>query len=396
MRILYASERPPYPFFLGGAARCAHRLLYGLTEDLAVECVAVGSSDYAVSPWSFPDTSEYDALKVRSVSADGREGTVDCGYPIKVFPGFPDSLGNFIEAFKPDVVWSQLEGALPTLSLARGKGIQGLYFVHDAEFDPAELRAIGELDCHIVCSSGFLAGMAGKVIGRRAQVVYPCPETDFGVEGDPDGHITMINPHRVKGLDTLIAIARRLPSERFLLVASWKLDEAALAALHDQLAEVPNVRFERRVSDMRLVYRETKLLLVPSVWEEGFGMVAVEAQSCGIPVIASARGGLPESVGDGGILIDDYRNADAWVDATLRVLGDASAYGEWSRRAFGHASAVDFAPQELTRRFLAACSAPAPAHRKAAGARVLDAARDRIRKIPALERILRRGGPRSL
>jgi glycosyltransferase involved in cell wall biosynthesis len=44
-------------------------------------------------------------------------------------------------------------------------------------------------------------------------------------------------------------------------------------------------------------------------------MVAVEAQSCGIPIIASARGGLPEAVGDGGLLIEDYRNVEAWVAA---------------------------------------------------------------------------------
>ena len=156
--------------------------------------------------------------------------------------------------------------------------------------------------------------------GCRAHVVYPPAELYFGERGDPDGYVTMINAHKVKGLETFLEVARRLPRVRFLLQESWKLKDDALAALQARLTELPNVTFQHRVSDMRQVYRKTRLLLAPSVWEEGFGMVAVEAQSCGIPVIASARGGLPESVGDGGLLIKDYRNVDDWVAAVRSVL----------------------------------------------------------------------------
>jgi glycosyltransferase involved in cell wall biosynthesis len=110
-----------------------------------------------------------------------------------------------------------------------------------------------------------------------------------------------------------------------------------LAALEQQLTGAPNVRFLRRVSDMRQIYRQTKLLLVPSVWEEGFGMVAVEAQSCRIPVVASVRGGLPESVGEGGLLVDDYLDADSWVDAIANVQ-NAGRYPAFATRAARHAA----------------------------------------------------------
>jgi hypothetical protein len=43
------------------------------------------------------------------------------------------------------------------------------------------------------------------------------------------------------------------------------------------------------------VWKEIKVLLVPSLWYEAWGMVAVEAQFCGIPVLSSNSGGLPES-----------------------------------------------------------------------------------------------------
>lgn len=356
MRILYASERPPYPFFLGGAARCAHRLLYQLQRELRADCMAVGSSDYRTTRWSYPDPAEYEALGMLSVSPDGPGGHIDCGYPIRVFPDFVKGLGNVIDAFKPDVVWAQLEGAKPVLELARSKGVQGLFFVHDAEFDPAELQAIGDLGCHVVCSSRFLADKARKVIGRTAHVVYPCPETNFGVVGDLRGYITMINPHRVKGLQTFIEVARRMPSERFLLVESWRLTDPGLAALEEQLAGAANVRFLRRVPDMRQIYRQTKLLLVPSVWEEGFGMVAVEAQSCRIPVVASARGGLPESVGTGGLLVDDYLNADVWV-AAIGEVQDPGRYTAFATQAARHAAGKAFTAAYSARRFHEVCSA---------------------------------------
>jgi glycosyltransferase involved in cell wall biosynthesis len=369
MRILYASERPPYPFFLGGAVRCAHMLLQGLSRDLATDCRAVGSSEYAVTPWSFPSPDEYEALGIRGSGPPPMallplvgEGTqeLDCGYPVRLLPDFFNALGPFIDACRPDLVWAQMEGAREILEIARRNGVPGLYFVHDAEFDPEELRAIVAMGCRIVCGSGFLARKVLLATGCRAHVVYPPAELYFGERGDPDGYVTMINAHKVKGLETFLEVARRLPRVRFLLQESWKLKADALAALQVRLTELPNVTFQHRVSDMRQVYRKTRLLLAPSVWEEGFGMVAVEAQSCGIPVIASARGGLPESVGDGGLLIKDYRNVDDWVAAVRSVLEYPERYADLSARALAHARSNDFSPPELARRFLAACQAPAP------------------------------------
>ncbi|MCP5190689.1 MAG: glycosyltransferase [Pseudomonadales bacterium] len=367
MRILYASERPPYPFFLGGAVRCAHMLLQGMARDLAAECMAVGASDYGVTPWAYPPARDYGALGVQSIHAappprpaGDDKPVLDCGYPVQLLPDFLYNLGPFLDAYKPDLVWAQLEGALEVLEIARRKGVKGLYFVHDAEFDPAELRAVVDLGCTLVASSHFLAGKALAATGQCAHVVHPPMNLFFDTQADAQGFVTLINAHKVKGLDTFLEVARRLPRVRFLLQESWKLKDDALAALQDRLADLPNVTFQHRVSDMRQVYRQTRLLLVPSIWEEGFGMVSVEAQSCGIPVIASARGGLPESVGDGGLLIKDYQNVDAWVAAVQSVLESPERHADLSARALAHARSDDFSPPELARRFLAACQAPAP------------------------------------
>ena len=348
MHLIYASERPPYPFFLGGAARAAHMLLVRMAAMPDMACEAVGSRDYPVTPWRFPDTADHPALGIHSV--DPARCELDCGYPVRLLPNFYPSLVAEIERIRPDLVWSQLEGALPVLRTAHRHRVTGLCYVHDAEFNPNEMREIASLDCHLVASSRFLAERVLQATGRHASVVYPPAELYFDTTGDPNGVVTMINPHPVKGVDTFLEIARRLPSVNFLLQESWKLDEAGLDTLNRRLADLPNVRFAHRVSDMRSVYGQTRLLIVPSRWEEGFGMVALEAASCGIPVIASRRGGLPEAVGDGGLLIDDYQNVDAWVSAIVTVLGDTARYQNLSQRARRHAASDTFNPDALARR----------------------------------------------
>ena len=225
----------------------------------------------------------------------------------------------------------------------------------DAEFNVKELKSIAKLTSGIIFSSEFLAKKVKEAIKYKSCVVYPCPKIDFNITGDTAGYVTMINPHRVKGVETFFKIAAQLPEQRFLLVESWKLTKSALDSLNEQLQTLPNVKFIRRVSDMRVVYQQTKLLLAPSVREEGFGMVVVEAQSCRIPVIASARGGLPEAVGNGGILINDYQNADSWVKKLSGLLNDDAVYADFSQRAYDNAHQEAFSIKGSSERFLGYC-----------------------------------------
>ncbi len=363
MKLLLAGERPPYPLFLGGAARCAHKILTHLAQSPDVTCAAVGSAQYSVTPWTIPDEKERKALGIRSIHSDSDRFTIDCGYPIHLIANTEQVLDQLIDEYKPDLIWTQLEGAQAILERARHKGIQGLYYVHDAEFKPNEIRAITATRCHMVCCSGFLAKKIYRTVGRSAHVVYPPAERYFDTVGAPDGYVTMINPVNVKGQQTFLEIAKRLPKIPFLLVESWKLSDRALQQLMESLAALPNVRFMRRVSDMRTIYSQTRLLLVPSIWEEGFGMVAIEAQSAGIPVIASARGGLPESVGDGGVLIKDYTNPQPWVQTITDLFANVKRYNALASAAIDHARSPIFEPHELARRFLAICQHQEPAHR---------------------------------
>lgn len=356
MRILYASERPPYPFFLGGAARSAHYLMSILAKDHGVECLAVGSKAFGGSNWTAPDAGDHDALGVVDVEHASEKTTIRCGYTVEVLNDFHNALARTIDVYKPDVVWTQLDGVEDIARIAQQKGKNVLVYLRDAEDSPTMLKSLAALGCCMVCNSHFMAQRVKRITGKAARVIYPSLEDKFGVMGDPHGYLTMINPHRVKGIDTFLEIAKRLPAERFLLVESWSLDDKALSTLQDKLAKLPNVRLQRRVPDVQEIYRQTKLLLVPSVWEEAFGRVVIEAQSCRIPVIASQRGGLPEAVGPGGLCLSDYLNADAWVAAIRGALGSTDTYEELAQKAYAHATSATFTTPYAARGFLEICS----------------------------------------
>lgn len=80
-------------------------------------------------------------------------------------------------------------------------------------------------------------------------------------------------------------------------------------ALRDFVADTPplgqHVHFTGYLSDSDLVelLNGTAALVFPSLWE-GFGLPAVEAMSCGVPVLASRRGSLPEVIGDAGAFFE--------------------------------------------------------------------------------------------
>jgi glycosyltransferase involved in cell wall biosynthesis len=85
------------------------------------------------------------------------------------------------------------------------------------------------------------------------------------------------------------------------------------------------------------VYRKTRVLLVPSQWEaETWGRVVSEAQFSGIPCVTSDRGGLPEAVGPGGIVLGFDSPAERWIAAIKKLWNDSRFYQEKAVAARAH------------------------------------------------------------
>ena len=90
--------------------------------------------------------------------------------------------------------------------------------------------------------------------------------------------------------------------------------------------------------DLPQWYRAADLVIVPS-YSESFGLVALEAQACGTPVVATAVGGLRTAVADGisGVLVDGH-DAKAWSSVISRLLQEPQRRVLLSMGAIEHAS----------------------------------------------------------
>jgi D-inositol-3-phosphate glycosyltransferase len=117
-----------------------------------------------------------------------------------------------------------------------------------------------------------------------------------------------------------------------------------LAGLAERLGIAECVRLEPPCPQRELAdwYRAADLVLVPS-HSESFGLVALEAQACGTPVVAAAVGGLRTAVRDGysGVLVDGH-DPVVWARVLEGLLASPSRLSELSRGAREHARAFNW------------------------------------------------------
>ena len=159
-----------------------------------------------------------------------------------------------------------------------------------------------------------------------------------------------IQPH--KGPEVLIRAVAELVSHSPALRAKLITNivggaSGANSSEVERLKELVNwlgiqdvVRFSPPVdrSDLPQWYRAADLVCVPS-YSESFGLVALEAQACGTPVVATAVGGLRTAVADGisGVLVDGH-DARAWSSVFARLLQEPQRRVLLSMGAVEHAS----------------------------------------------------------
>lgn len=118
----------------------------------------------------------------------------------------------------------------------------------------------------------------------------------------------------------------------------WYYEEIFATAKSLGLAESVKVVFLGRVPDEQLPlwYNVATLVAYPSLYE-GFGLPALEAMSCGTPVLASDASALPEVVGDGGLLLDPQAEDD-WLEGMRIALSDDELRRKLSIRALEQAA----------------------------------------------------------
>jgi glycosyltransferase involved in cell wall biosynthesis len=136
---------------------------------------------------------------------------------------------------------------------------------------------------------------------------------------------------RLKGCDRLVDAARDIDAEVFVLG-----DGPERAALMRRARDNHRVHFVGYVREplLQQFYRRADVQVVPSVSDEAFGLVCVEAMASGTPVVATAVGGIPEIVVDGdcGLLVEPG-DAAAIAGAVNHLLASPALRRRMGERA---------------------------------------------------------------
>ena len=162
----------------------------------------------------------------------------------------------------------------------------------------------------------------------------------------------------MKGLVPLLEAIAKLRAERDidLIVIGQPRAKGRVALAMERLGLNDIVTTISGVSDEELarLYGEAEVAIVPSLYE-GFSLPAIEAMSCGVPVVATTGGALPEVVGvsgETGLLVEP-NNPDALVGAIAQLLDDAELRARLG--AAGRERVIERFTWQVTARGTAAC-----------------------------------------
>jgi glycosyltransferase involved in cell wall biosynthesis len=154
---------------------------------------------------------------------------------------------------------------------------------------------------------------------------------------DAEGRVVLVavaHLIRAKGIDVALRALAELPERVVLWVAGGGEEAGALENLAGELGVAGRVRFLGLQSEVEPYLQAADVFVCPSRWAEAAGLVNLEAQACGLPVVASDVGGIPEYVADGrtGLLFPagDHR---CLAEHVGRLLADPEAARGMGREA---------------------------------------------------------------
>ena len=335
MKVLFTSGRAFSPQNTGGVQSSTMQLASALKaegHDVAVLCQLIGGD------WTAFCSRIKRRLKGTRFSCDHVGG-------VPIFRAWdPTETSEVVARYRPDVAVVQ-SGS--TMEIARSlieHGVPVVFYYRNVELgelngNPAELKGAGH-----IANSAFTAKKYADAFNIEPVVISPLVDRTKYETTTMRRNVTFINPYFHKGRDIAFELAERCPDIPFTVCESWGIDEELRTWLDDRLKRLKNVTMRKRTQDMKSIYSNAKILLAPSVWEEAWGRVATEAQFSGIPVLGSNRGGLPEAIGPGGVILSPEDPIEEWVDALRRLWDDAEFYSEKSQLALEHASRDQIKP----------------------------------------------------
>jgi glycosyltransferase involved in cell wall biosynthesis len=285
-------------------------------------------------------------------------------YAVKEIQRLPEYFSRIIKKENPDYIFVSADGLAqglleralhedPGKIIYLARTTMALPFGPESSFPaPGKIPLLKKI-AGIITVSHFIKEYIRTWTGISSEVLpislYGNPPFPYYGSFD-SGYVTMINPCAYKGIHIFVALAKALPSVSFAAVPTWGTTEKDM----HMLKSYSNISIVDPVDDIDLIFKKTKLLLFPSLWQEARGRSIGEALLRGIPVLASNVGGTREAICGLDFLlpvtpITKYHNTmdsrqlpvaevpeqdiTPWLDTFVRILNNRSLYEELSEKS---------------------------------------------------------------
>lgn len=173
-----------------------------------------------------------------------------------------------------------------------------------------------EFVSHVLLQKAIEFGYSGKNAQILPNGIAKIPSAALSHQGNTVGFVgNLLLIKRVDAFPNIFKrIAQKRPDTQFIIVG-----DGPLRARLEQETKNLNIHFTGRLSQMEALKQMQMMdvLLLPSR-NEGWGCVAIEAHSCGVPVVGSSNGGIPEAIGDERFVVKE--GPDFEKDFALRVI----------------------------------------------------------------------------
>lgn len=262
-----------------------------------------------------------------------------------------NAMRTLWRSFEPDVVvaasidrvsWRRIRAQL------RARGVPSVLYLREAS-GKGHLTVTGAPPDLLLANAESLAEEA-RAAGYDCTVVPSIVDLDGARTETTRSAVVLINPIEMLGGDRIWALAAARPDIPFVVRESNMMSAEEHAAVDRELPSHPNVTVLPYTTNPAELYEHARILLVPHRVNNR-PRVVLEAQTNGIPVLATEFPGLLEAVGAGGLLVPNDAGAPAWVAALSEMWDDPARYEALAIAARAHAARDEVDPEFVISQF---------------------------------------------